>query len=52
MDMYEFIHIQMVKKYHEELKKRIKESEKGNKSKAETKDNNLRLGRNGIQTPR
>jgi len=42
----------MVRQYHEELKRRIKESEKNSKSKTETQDDNVRLGRNGVQTSR
>ena len=52
MDKQEFLHIQLAKKYHKQLKKRLEEIEKNSKSKTETQDDNVRLGRDDIQTSR
>ena len=52
MDKQEFLHIQLAKKYHKELKKRLEEIEKISKSKGQTEDNTVRSGRNDIQTSR
>ena len=52
MDKQEFLHIQLAKKYHNELKKRLEEIEKIIKPQGETKDDTVRPRRDDIQTSR
>tara|TARA_Y100001954_G_scaffold36554_1_gene35518 strand:- start:283 stop:498 length:216 start_codon:yes stop_codon:yes gene_type:complete len=50
MDKHEFLHIELAKKYHETLKKKLEEIEKNIKSKGQTEDDTVRSGRDSLQT--
>ncbi len=49
MDKHEFLHIELAKKYHETLKKKLEEIEKNIKSKGQTDDDTVRSGRDDLQ---